>query len=173
MRLFYAVTFDDITKSQLATYIDKVSDVVERGRFTRTENIHLTLEFIGEVKGFELNRYMSYLDELSDFPTALTITGLGRFDKRGKDILWLKLAKNQALINLQKQLLQVLEADGFKSQYQKFTPHITLGRQIIMKQDTDIIKIEPMTVKIKSVALMESKREHGILVYTPLDEIEV
>ncbi len=48
MRLFIAINFDDNTVNSLISLQEKLKASGAQGRFTRSENLHLTLAFIGE-----------------------------------------------------------------------------------------------------------------------------
>ncbi len=130
MRIFYAVTFYDDTKEAIARVRDLVANHCEKGRFTLTENLHLTLEFIGEVKATDLRFYVDILDKISVCPEIIRMDSLGSFKKRGTEIVWLGMEKNAGLMGLHNQLRGLLVEDGFEPEKGKFKPHITLGRQV-------------------------------------------
>lgn len=48
MRLFIAINFEEKVKDQLITIIEMMRPFASRGRFVDKENLHLTLEFLGE-----------------------------------------------------------------------------------------------------------------------------
>lgn len=173
MRVFYAVTFDYATKEKLALIRDQVANHADKGRFTALENFHLTLEFIGEIPNDEMEDYASMLDTLTVFPEQLIISSVGKFTKKNKDILWLGIQRNEQLMKLSKQLRHALDEYGFSVENKKYKPHITIGRQVVMFEDLKDIVVEPLVMPVHSIALMESKRVHGRLVYEVLDEIEV
>ena len=72
---------------------------------------------------------------------------------------------------LQRQLLNQLKLFGYKIEERKYTPHITLGRQVIMNQSLNEFIFTPFEIPIKSIALMVSKRVGEQLIYEPIDEI--
>ena len=49
MRLFVAIEFDEKTKSKMIDVQDQLRAAVLHGNFSRPENLHLTLAFLGEV----------------------------------------------------------------------------------------------------------------------------
>lgn len=171
MRVFYALTFKKEDKDRIAVYRDQVANISDKGRFILTDNIHLTLEFIGNIRSDELKFYEEALDGIPIEPLELTINRLGKFKKKNKDIIWLGLEKNDDLMDLQKNLIKHLEELGHESERGKYRPHITLGRQVIIGDNLNSIYIEPLRVKAHSVALMESKRVNDVLVYEVLDEV--
>lgn len=50
MRLFTAITFDTSSKDRLSRHIAALKKSGAEGNFTRHDNLHLTLAFIGETE---------------------------------------------------------------------------------------------------------------------------
>lgn len=172
MRLFYALLFDDETKSRLALLRDAAADMAVKGRFTRTENFHLTLAFIGEAAGSKAAALEEVLDELARsrirVPGKLVGSYLGTFQKGNRQILWLGLEKNRELKQLQAKLARLLEEAGIEFEKRRYQPHVTLGRQVLMEKDLEEIIMQPLDIGISGAALMESRQEDGRLEYVPL-----
>ena len=129
-RLFFAICFEDAFRQHLSTLISQLKRSGISGRFSRIENLHLTLQFIGDVED-------AILPDLSDIlrktaaQTAvfeLSVSKLGCFGHRN-DILWLGLASSEQLANVQRLLTQELEKAGLPYERRAFKPHITLARQ--------------------------------------------
>ncbi len=170
MRLFYAVTFSNETKEVLVTYRDMIANNSIKGRFTTKANFHLTLSFIGEVPEHALDRYLSILEGLEVERVVLSANFIGAFSKRQGEVIWMGLEKNLVLDRLHKQLKKHLIVQGMVIEERKFAPHITLGRQVHIPVSLENLIIEPLDFSPRSVALMESKREHGSLVYEVIEE---
>ncbi|EPY2304781.1 RNA 2',3'-cyclic phosphodiesterase [Clostridium sporogenes] len=171
MRVFYAVTFQEETKEKLIEYKNLVSNNSVKGRFTNKNNFHLTLEFIGEVDEKKLSLLANILYKLQNPPKELITSHIGSFKRRDKDIIWLGIEENKELITLQRNLRNLLINNGFKIENRKYRPHITIGREIVTKDFIDKNIFSPIKIPIASIALMESKRFNGQLVYEPLEEI--
>lgn len=171
MRVFYAVTFQEETKEKLIEYKNLVSNNSVKGRFTNKNNFHLTLEFIGEVDEKELSSLTNILYKLKNPPKELITSHIGSFKRRDKDIIWLGIEENKELITLQRNLRNLLINNGFKIENRKYKPHITIGREIVTKGPIDKNIFSTIKIPIASIALMESKRFNGQLVYEPLEEI--
>ncbi|WP_434303365.1 RNA 2',3'-cyclic phosphodiesterase [Clostridium botulinum] len=171
MRVFYAVTFQEETKEKLIEYKNLVSNNSVKGRFTNKNNFHLTLEFIGEVDEKELSLLTNILYKLQNPPKELITSYIGSFKRRDKDIIWLGIEENKELITLQRNLRNLLINNGFKIENRKYKPHITIGREIVTKGPIDKNIFSPIKIPIASIALMESKRFNGQLVYELLEEI--
>lgn len=173
MRVFYALTFSNSTKEMITPYRDNIANMSIKGRFTREENYHLTLEFIGNVNGQTLQELLDILHHLGDAPQSLRVEHYGSFKRREREIVWLGLQKNQKLNALHKQLTGLLADNDIPFEKRKYTPHITIGRQVLINAEIEELMLNPFDIKIHSIALMESKNIDGILRYEPIEEIVV
>ncbi len=171
MRVFYAVTLNQATKEKLAEYRDMVAENSIKGSYTSLNNFHLTLEFIGEIEQNRLALLIDALHKLKNFPKELDIYKLGSFKRKNKEIVWAGIKRNEELILLQKELRKLLSNSGFNFDNRDYTPHITLGRQIVRQQPLENIEFERIKGPVKSIALMESKRVDGELVYGVIEEM--
>lgn len=169
MRVFYAITFYEETKEKLLEYRNLVSNGSVKGKFTDKNNFHLTLEFIGEVD--EIKLLINILYKLQQRPKCIITSDIGSFQRGNKEIAWVGIKENKELITLQKELKRLLIDKGFEVDNRKYTPHITIGRQIVRSNLIEKNNLEPIEISIRSIALMESKRVNEKLVYEPLEEI--
>ncbi|WP_461206007.1 RNA 2',3'-cyclic phosphodiesterase [Clostridium sp. DL1XJH146] len=117
-------------------------------------------------------RDIDALHKLKHFPKEIDIYKLGSFKRKNKEIVWAGIKKNEELILLQKELRKLLNNSGFSFENRDYTPHITLGRQIVRQQPLENIEFERIKASVKSIALMESKRVDGELVYEEIVEIK-
>ncbi|MBI4495866.1 MAG: RNA 2',3'-cyclic phosphodiesterase [Deltaproteobacteria bacterium] len=101
-------------------------------KWTRPEGIHLTLKFLGERTGPELEEAAAALSpplrERKAFP--LSIRGLGVFPSpRSPRVLWARVDQGREEVSaLQETIEKILAAVGFPPEDRPFTPHLTLGR---------------------------------------------
>ncbi len=173
MRVFYAVTFQEKTKDTLKEIKDIVKKNSKKGRFADYKNYHITLEFIGDVDDEKLKKLKDLLKELKTFPKVLNFDKIGNFNRPGGDIVWLGIEDNPNLNKLNEELKNLLESKGFDTDKRKFTPHLTIGRKVEMETSYESIHLHAINAKVESIALMESKRVKGKLVYEPILEIKV
>ena len=162
MRLFIAITFEDAVLDELEELMAQCR-TLGRGGWTRRDNLHLTLEFLGERKDSAAAR--AAMDAVTAGPVDLTLSGLGFFRREGGDILWLGVDRSPALLDLQKQLHQQLKARGLKLENRPYRPHLTLARRAVMK---DLPPSPTLTQHVAAISLMESRRVDGVLTYTEL-----
>lgn len=179
MRLFIAINFTEEVKRQLYKTIQDLKKQSKRGNFTRIENMHLTLAFLGEVPS---ERVMD-LTELMQKSVAghlsfsLEVNGFGKFVTRGERLYWCGITENKALVELQKEIVSRLNLNGFTVDDKPFKPHITLGRRCLMKKDFQEKEfgeaITPVEMKVEKIELMLSEHIEGKLTYTSLGEVKL
>ena len=168
MRLFIAINFSEKIKRQLAETIRELQKHAIQGSFTRKENLHLTLVFIGETQRLQdAKQAIEYIQSAS---FALTLEGFGRFKRNDGDIYWIGMNRSDPLADIQRQLCNVLTNMEFEIDRREFTPHLTLGRRVMLTEGfnrEDFAKrIPPTTVQVERISLMKSERINGKLIYT-------
>jgi len=173
MRVFYAVTFDSENKEKLKTIGNLVKLNSEKGRFTSYINYHITIEFIGEVDDEKrLEKLKNILENIKIPPIKLKFNKLGSFNRGYKKIVWIGLQENKELTKVHNDLKNLLNENSFKTEERSFTPHLTIGRQVVLKDKLEEISFQEIETGVKSIALMESKRTNGKLVYKPIKEVK-
>ena len=75
MRLFIAIGLDDPVKDLLCRAQRQLKRQALGGRFSRRENLHLTLAFLGEAP--DIRRAAIALDQIQAAPFSLAVQGLG------------------------------------------------------------------------------------------------
>ena len=174
MRVFIAVRFSDETKNHL----DEARNIIEanckRGNFTRKENYHLTLKFIGEVEPDEIDdiaRSMSFTASKTK-AFSFNLSKIGYFARPTSLIPWVGVEDRGNLNRLVMNLERGLEKHGYRKERRSFSPHITLGREVVLKAEKkgfwESIPFESETVEVSEIVLMESVRVGAKLIYKPL-----
>ena len=164
MRLFLAVNFSEETKSKLSALRDELWAKSVHGNFSTTENLHLTLVFLGECNAKQSIAAKTVLDSLKIEPMDICMNRIGRFRRDGGDIWWTGIAENKALLALQQDSTEKLTSAGFHLDNRKYSPHITLAREVMT--DVQPWRIEPFGETVRSVELVKSERIQGKLAYT-------
>ncbi len=104
----------------------------DRIRWTKPENVHLTLKFLGDVQEEVLEDLCTALAEAvaghASFDVELT--GLGAFPSaRRARIMWAGVgAGSEELRSLAEEVDAALAPLGFERERRPYTPHLTLGR---------------------------------------------
>lgn len=166
MRLFYAVMLDDNCKRALDSCCRALRPYLDKGRFTRLENLHLTLVFLGEA---DLDAAKNCLHRLQAAPFEIVIAGLGRFRQPGGDVLWAGVQPEEGLLRAQRGLEDLARQAGFPVEDRPYRPHLTLARGVRLIPETNLADLDPLLpncgMQVKAVSLMESRREDGRLRY--------
>ena len=170
MRLFIAVSFPAPLREQLRQAAGRLQGQCLRGRFTLTDNFHLTLAFLGETERRAAAEAAT--DRVSAPGFDLQIGAPGLFRQRDGDLWWLGVEPCPALLEVHRQLTEELSAAGFVLERRPFRPHLTLGRQVVPAPGFDRAafarSLPPMGTKAHRITLMQSERIQGRLTYTSL-----
>jgi 2'-5' RNA ligase len=148
MRLFYALWPDDEARTALSGLLQNVT-----GRRTRTENLHITLAFLGEQEESSLPALNALLNDLPASDIKLVINRLGYFSRQR--IAWAGMEEvPEELHALHKTLAERLDALGVVyDRRTDFRPHITLARNAAPPNETSI---EPITWHARHIGLVQS-----------------
>ncbi len=126
IRLFVAIDLaDDVTER-----LKSLSLGLPGARMVPREQMHLTLNFIGEVEGSFFLDIRKALAGVQENVFTLQLDGVGCFPPRGKPrVVWAGVAANLNLLRLQKKIRSVLVREaGLVLENRKYAPHITLAR---------------------------------------------
>ena len=164
MRLFIAINFNGEINSGLIALRDEVRSRSARGNFTYDENLHLTLAFIGEVSPKKVDTIKAIMETVTFAPFEATTERLGTF-ARGT-LWWAGLREDAPLMDLQREVEHKLALCGFEMDDRKYSPYITLGREVVT--DAKPWKTEPFGETVGAIDLMKSERIDGKLTYTTI-----
>jgi 2'-5' RNA ligase len=174
VRTFIAIELEEEIKDQLAEIQTEAEKHCRRGNYTPRENFHLMLHFLGEVDEDDLDYLQQAIYETArrNRPFSFAIDKIGFFPRGTKGILWVGFERSNHLQRLFSTLEKSLEQQGFARERKGLSPHITLGREVEPHRSfQDVqrsVKVEPITVSVRSISLMESVRKGAKLVYVPL-----
>jgi 2'-5' RNA ligase len=125
IRLFVGLALPWELKQRLAV----LAGGVPGARWVPVENYHLTLRFIGEVPKHRAEEIDHALAALRTPGFSLTLTGVGTFNKGGRDTqLWAGVERNPQLDHLQAKIETALQRVGLEPERRRFAPHVTLAR---------------------------------------------
>ncbi len=180
MRLFTAILLEKDIKESMHHKVERLKELAASGSFTEKENLHLTVNFIGETgRVEEVKRAMHAAVEKSAAESfSLTFRGFGRFKRPDGDICWVGVKEEPVLWRLQRALVMELkEAGYFDLDDREYRPHLTLGRRVRLGKDTDYRTLEAeiklVDMRVTGVSLMKSERVQGKLTYTEIFRIEL
>lgn len=170
MRCFIAVELDNETRTILTNVQKNLVNLGVKGNFTRPENLHLTLKFLGEIDQSTYLKVCRLLSKVAQRHQTFvtTFNEVGKFNKRNKKILWAGFSKNKNLIDLYTDIEDELKTIMPIETEKYYTPHITLIREAVLAHkinNVDISELLKHTFKVSGISLMESTRVDGKLTY--------
>ncbi len=156
MRLFVAIDVPDSVKEHLS-FVQRTLPQVKGVRFVHPKNIHLTLNFLGEVS--DVSSVVARLDSFSFSPFFLTLNGVGFFPSRDfPRVAWVGLKRSSSLFKVQRGIDLLFKPN------KSFKPHLTIAR--IKNSDPrslfsfinsfEKIKIKPLSFKVDKIKLYRS-----------------
>lgn len=133
MRIFFAIDLPDDVKGRLVHVQDQWEHYSDghHPAWTKRENLHLTLKFLGEVDDPKLANVLNRMKDLPTNGPFLIRTGaMQYFPPRGPiRILSVQLDGDTARLHqLAGALESLCELEGFPRERRPFNPHITIGR---------------------------------------------
>lgn len=90
MRVFIAIHFPKEVQMVLYQRVQDLKRASIRGRFTRNENMHLTLAFLGEIASERVEEVIKIMNQVASEHTSfeMKLGGLGKFASRGEGLYW-------------------------------------------------------------------------------------
>lgn len=176
MRLFIALLFPKQIKDKIYDYQTEVKTLFSEGNFTGFDNLHLTILYLGETNKLMFDKIKQKLKEIVIHQFTYQTGRIDCFKKhKAKKIVYLEVKNNYSLKRLYNQVCIKLKELGLDFPTEKYTPHITLGRQVSILDMQKLYKInaKSLTVKATKISLMESTRINGKLTYIERDYIEL
>ena len=162
MRLFIAIQLSDDIRNSLSAVQTYLRDHDVRGNYTKIENLHLTLAFIGEYSDPDFVLEVMRSVPFSPFP--MRIEGFGSFG----DLYWCGIGENDSLRSYVKRLRRALAGNGIPFDRKKFSPHITLIRKAEFDRRRGFpgVTVPDVSMQVSGVSLMRSDRTKSGMVYT-------
>lgn len=137
MRLFIGIELPGAVRTAAAAAATSLREGIGRAarraviRWIPTENLHITVWFLGEVTEAKAEGLVTVLERpLATRTFALQIDHAGAFPSSGPlRAVWLGLGKgHDALTSVHAELRQRLAPLGFAPESRPFNPHLTIGR---------------------------------------------
>nr|HID60160.1 RNA 2',3'-cyclic phosphodiesterase [Desulfobacterales bacterium] len=151
-------------------------------RWVLTENIHLTLKFLGDVAQSEIGRILETIEKATDNLKRFSLygKGIGVFPGPHRpQVIWVGVkGEIDVLEGLQARLENGMESLGFAREHRPFTPHLTLGRvkgrlnrALLLKAMEELNDFQTKPFSVDSVVLFRSVLKPDGVVYTKLSEV--
>lgn len=131
-RLFVAIELPSDVKANLVA----LKTHIPTARWVKPEHMHLTLRFLDDVPDTRVESVKSALELVQSPSFNLKLQSVGRFPPQKKKtprVLWVGIASQPMLKDLQKKIENELRIAGFPPDKKAFHPHITLARLKLQK----------------------------------------
>ncbi len=164
-RIFCAVELPHEVRAELKDHIDSLRKDIPDGpaSWSRVENIHLTLKFLGNVVVDRIEAVSSALERaVRDFGAfEISIGGTGAFRTQ---VLWIGVTDpSQKLSDLNQRIEAACATEGFEKEDRAYRPHLTIAR--IKRPDGAKrlaethrqIKFDPILVEVNEIILFRSE----------------
>lgn len=140
MRLFVSIDLPEKVQKKLHGWLPDQLGL----RYTREEQLHLTLLFLGECTTRQKNEIIGKLSGIIFNPFELTISGLGAFpDRKDPRVIWAGVKEHTELLKLQNHISSTLKDFTEENENREFHPHITLARtnkRFVYKQNDQLFE---------------------------------
>jgi RNA 2',3'-cyclic 3'-phosphodiesterase len=181
MRTFVALNIDPAERQRLASSLMPLRERDLPIRWTREESLHLTLRFLGDIEGAEVERLRDTLHSVASRhePLSLRFGGIGAFPSlRRANIVWIGVAADSALMALQRDAELALAKLGYGREPKPFRPHVTAGRAQNPGRAPDIERLVGAhdyegSTEVGSIDLMRSHTGAGGSRYEPLLRLQL
>ncbi|MDI1448423.1 RNA 2',3'-cyclic phosphodiesterase [Polyangium sp. 6x1] len=130
-RLFLAVDTGAECHARIIEAVSRARAHAPRARWVRTEGIHVTLVFLGEVDESLVPAVVAKAEGVAarHAPLTLRFEGAGCFGGRKPRVLWIGVGGDVPALGLvQKELSEALMEVGYVPEERLFSPHLTLAR---------------------------------------------
>ncbi len=201
-RIFIAINLPDEVRKEIVSYQKKMKELFnftkseysfqddskEPINWTRKENLHITLVFIGYVKDDDLPSIFKTTKDIvkkyKSFSIDLNNICYGPPKKNPPRMIWVTGEKSETLgklqTELQTSLLNPWVEEPSKIKSKAFSPHITLGRirkwefkKIDPEERPQIEESFLLNFRVKSIKIVESELKKTGPEYTVLDSVSL
>lgn len=137
-RLFIGIPLPEQYKSLLAATSHSLDEcLTSTVKWTRAENAHLTLQFLGHVEKDKVDEIRQALSKIQFTSFSLATDRIGCFPHLRKPrVVWLGLRKGiDECARLAAMVNEAMAEIGFNKEEREFRSHLTLGRVKRLMQD--------------------------------------
>ena len=131
MRAFIAIAVPESLLKSCQDIVAQLRGLNLQGRFAKTQSIHLTLQFLGNIEEDQIVGIAQVLEQAGRevAPFDLEVGRLGVFPQLANPrVVWLGVDPVDGLMKLQSKIQRGLEPLGFPREKRDFHPHLTLFR---------------------------------------------
>lgn len=185
IRAFIAIKIPEEIRKKFSGIQDKLKQSGAHVSWVNSENIHLTLKFLGNIEEQQrpdiIESMKASVKTISPF--QLQVGYAGAFPNiRFPRVVWIGVTDDEAgsLKTLQTDLGSRLVKLGFKKENGRFQPHLTLGRVRSQKNRSNLLRaIESMVniwvgeISVTAIYLIQSELKSTGAEYTDIAEVKL
>ncbi len=173
LRAFLAVDLTDAVKESVAAEISRLRPLLPRAvRWTRAENLHITLRFLGEISSDIVPKLVEALRvRVGAFPAfEAHLTEVTLFPSvRRPRVIAARVEPEQEFSDLAAAVDSVVAVLGFPRESRPFHPHVTVGRWRGRAPSAwESSSFPPATVSVEAVTLFRSDLRPSGPIYSRL-----
>ena len=129
MRLFIALDIPEEIRERLSAYAQRLRAFAPGSRWSKPENLHLTLKFIGHVADDKVPQIKTALARVHAQPFQIDFQGSGFFpNARAPRVFWAGIGSSDFLARLAADIDNAVATIGIVREEKPFRPHLTLAR---------------------------------------------
>ncbi len=182
IRSFISIEIPQPIREQMVLAPEPLKSVRGKFSWSSTNNLHITLKFLGDCTRGRLEAISKKLAEIaaSHAPFDLSFDGVGVFPGHSAPrIVWLGVKDGcERLVKLARDVADSMEQIGFKKESRPFRPHITLARVKYLSSRDQLrtaiermpkVHIDPM--RARHIFLMRSQLNPKGAIYTVIERL--
>ena len=183
IRTFVAIEIPSEIQEKINELQIKLKPLAGGISWVRSQNIHLTLKFLGEIDQNLLGSVISTVTQAAEgfTPFQIKILGAGFFPNAQRPrVIWVGCEEtSHRLLRLQTTLENSLATIGFEKEKRKFSPHLTIGRVKYFKNIAAVVSavkdldFNAGEFDVRRIVVMRSQLHPGGSIYTPLGEAQL
>jgi 2'-5' RNA ligase len=185
IRAFIAIKISVDIQEKLLGIQKKLKQSDAHISWVNPENIHLTIQFLGNIEEDQVPQIVSELRKSVTVvsPFQLQVGYAGAFPNlRYPRVVWIGVTDDEddSLKTLQEDISARLRTLGFKQEEGRFKPHLTLGRVRSQKNKSNLVRaIEAIVniwvgeISVDAIYLIKSELKPTGAEYTDLEEVKI
>lgn len=181
MRAFIGIEFSKEAKDKIIEIQSVIRNKSVQGRWKYIDNFHLTLKFLGEVSEAQINKIHDnmYSKFVATGNFTLNAGGISYFKgDRSLRVVFLKIFdKGKKLDSIFKTIEECCIEEGIEKEKRVFSPHITLGQDVILKNGFDEMEREvdslpAIEIPVRKISIIKSEQNGNKRIYTQVKAVE-
>jgi RNA 2',3'-cyclic 3'-phosphodiesterase len=186
MRIFIGIDLDDKVRGRIERFIEGVQGFAPEARWARPESLHVTLKFIGEQAGEQVEAIAERLRRVESSAFEMRCEGYGFFPTaNAARVFWIGIQPVPQLAELAGRIDEAVAEVGVPREERPFSPHLTLARAggrsgslrrltnntfaVLEKRLKAMRELEFSTMKVRKFILYRSQTSPGGSKYTKLE----